>query len=329
MAYGIVGGLSGRRALDSIVLAALVAVWARPGLVQAASLRGYVFREADGSPPRRPLTIELAQNGKARHRQTTREDGAFEFPEVAAGSYTIVPRIRDFVLTQEAVTVSAAGPNFSAVMLPKRRASVSRFGTVSVDQLSRRNTRQTQKKLKEADQLLQRRDVAGAARRYEEAVQLRPSAEILDALALLYLQQGRKEEAYRTFEQAIALDARFLFPYSHLAGVYLEEGKPREVAAVATHALQVDPKWAGAHLLLGEAQVRLGDLEGAARHARAASELMQEKSPDPHLLWAKIRWARNDCRAAREDLGRYLNLRTSARTLPEFRKLMETLEACP
>ena len=311
------------------LLAGLAALAACPATPQTTALKGYVFREADGAPPRRRLTIELAQQGKVRRRQTTRPDGGFEFSGIAAGRYTLAPRFGAFTFTQDSVVVSGAGPNFAAIMLPKRRAGVAQFGTVSVEQLNRRNNRRIRTKLQKADRLVKTADLAGAAKCYEEVLETSPSAEIFDALAVLYLQQGHKCEAYQAFEKAITQDPKFLFPYAHLAAVYLDEGKHQEAASVAARALLIDTNWASAHVLMGEARLRLGDLDAAGRHAKAADQLAQGKSPEPYLLWAKISWAGKDCAKTRNQLNRYLELRTSARAFGEFRSFVEAVRACP
>jgi len=43
---------------------------------------------------------------------------------------------------------------------------------------------------------------------------------------------------------------------------------------------------------------------------------------------AELRYLHQDCAGARKDLGRYLELNTSARELPGTTKLMELLAAC-
>ena len=61
--------------------------WSTSSITQGTDVRpdrleGYAFREADGGPPFRPLTVELIDQGKAKYRQTTRADGAFAFVNV-------------------------------------------------------------------------------------------------------------------------------------------------------------------------------------------------------------------------------------------------------
>ncbi|MBI1790738.1 MAG: tetratricopeptide repeat protein, partial [Acidobacteria bacterium] len=273
-----------------LLLPAVAAAAASP---PAAPLRGYVFRETDGGAPRRPMTVELERDGKVRARRTTRPDGSFEFARVTPGRYTVTPRFGDFAAARELVEVTAAGPNFAAVMLPRRRAGVPNFATVSTAQLSRQSNPKVRKKLTEAGRLAGRGDFAGAAQHYEEAAAAAPSADIYDALAVARLRLGRTNEARQALEQALANDPKYLAAYAHLASLYLDEGDYRRVAEVAGRALQVEPRCATGHLLLAEALLALSDAESAARHAATASRIVQGKSPEPYLLLARIHWSRN------------------------------------
>ena len=121
---------------------------------QLETLEGYVFRETDGGPPRRPVTVELIEQGRAKHRKTTEADGSFVFRNVRPGSYAIRARFNDFVMADDAVTVTSAGKNFAAVMLSKRRAGARTFRTVTADQLAVQSDRDLQKRLRQAAELI-------------------------------------------------------------------------------------------------------------------------------------------------------------------------------
>ena len=295
---------------------------------QLETLEGYVFREANGGPPRRPVTVELIEQGRAKHRKTTEADGTFVFRNVRPGGYAIRARFDDFIMADDAITVTSAGKNFAALMLPKRRAGARTFRTVTADQLAAQSDRDLQKRLRQAAGLIAKGDFAGAVRLYEEAAAAGSQANVSDGLGLLYSQMGRKEEAFRAFAKAMEQDPEFLLPYAHLGTIYLEEQRYKEVLVVAKRALAIDPKWMTAYAFLGEAQANAGDLEAAQRSAETASELTQGKAPGPYLLLAKVRWARRDCAGARRHMERYLELKTSAREIPQVVKSLEMLQAC-
>ena len=294
---------------------------------QLETLEGYVFREADGGPPRRPMTVELIEQGRAKYHKTTEADGSFVFRNVRQGAYVIRARFNDFVIADDAVTVTS-GKNFTTVMLSKRRAGARTFRTVTADQLAVQSDRDLQKTLRQAAGLVAKGDLAGAVRLYEQAAAAGAQPDVWDGLALLYFQMGRKDEAFRAFAKAMEQDPNYLLPYTHLGTIYSEEQKYKELLAVAKRALAIDPKWMTAHAFLGEAQASTGDLEAAQRSAEIASELTQGRAPGPYLLLAKIRWGRRDCAGARRHMERYLALKTSARKIPEVVKSLEMLHAC-
>jgi tetratricopeptide (TPR) repeat protein len=296
---------------------------------QLGTLEGYVFREADGAPPRRPLTVELIEQGRTKYRKTTEADGDFVFSKVREGHYTIRARFSDFVIAEDAVTVTSGAKNFAAVMLPKRRAGARTFRTVTADQLAMQSDRDLQKKLRQAAGLMAKGDLVGAVRLYEQAAAAAGAQpEVWDGLGLLYFQMGRKDEAFHAFAKAMEQDPESLLPYAHLGTIYLEERRYKELLVVAKRALAIDSKWMTAYAFLGEAQANAGDLEAAQRSAATASELTRGRAPGPYLLLAKVRWARRDCAGARSHMERYLDLKTSARELPEVLKSLEMLRAC-
>ncbi len=296
--------------------------------VQLGTLEGYVFREFDGGPPRRPLTMELIDRGRTKYRKTTGAEGAFFFNKVREGLYTIRARFGDFVIVEDTVTVMCARKNFAAVMLPKRRAGAQTLRTVTADQLASQTDRKLQKKLRQAAGLVAKKDLAGAARLYELAAADGKKSDVWDTLGLLYLHMGRKDETIRAFEKAIEQDPGYLLPYAHLGRFYLEERSYQELLGVANRAMAVDSRWLTALTFFGEAQAGMGNLEAAQRSAETASELVRGKAPGPYLLLAKVRWARRDCAGARQHIERYLELNTSARELPETLKSLEILRAC-
>jgi len=295
---------------------------------QLATLEGYVFGERDGGPPLRRLTVELIDQGRAKYRKTTEDDGSFVFNKVQEGHYTIRVRFSDFVIVEEAVTVTSLGKNFAAVMLPKRWAGTRTFRSVTADQLAVQSNRDLQEKITKAVKLTTQGDFAGAIRLYEQAAETGAQADLWDGLGLLYLRVGRKDDAFHAFEKAIEQDSDYLLSYAHVGAVYLEEQRYKELLAVAKRALAIDSKWLTGHAFLGEALIRTGDLEGAQRAAETASQLARGRAPGPYLLLAKVRWARRDCAGARQDMKRYLELNTSVRELPETAKSLEMLRTC-
>jgi Tetratricopeptide repeat len=207
---------------------------------QLGTLEGYVFRETDGGPPRRPLTVELIEQGQTKYRKTTEADGGFVFSKVREAHYTIRARFSDFVIAEDAVTVRSGEKNFAAVMLPKRRAGARTFRTVTADQLAVQSDRDLQKKLRQAAELTAKGDLAGAVRLYEQAAAAGTQPDVWNGLGLLYFQMGRKDEAFHAFAKAMEQDPEYLLPYAHLGTIYLEERRYKDLLVVAKRALAIE-----------------------------------------------------------------------------------------
>ncbi|MBS1214983.1 MAG: Tetratricopeptide repeat [Proteobacteria bacterium] len=295
---------------------------------QAGTLSGYVFRETDGNPPRRPMTVELSDGDRTRYRETTEAGGMFMFRKVQEGHYTIRVRFGDFVAVDDRITVTGSGNNFAAVMLPKRRAKSQDFRAVTADRLASQSNGKLRKSLRKAAKLVARHDLSGAVRLYEQVAAVDATADLWDTLGLLYLQMGRKDDSIHAFEKAISQDPEYLLPYAHLGWFYQQERRYNELLKLAGRALAADPQWMTAHALLGEARVGTGDLEAALQSVQRASALVQGKAAGPYLLMAELRYLHQDCAGARIELGRYLELNTSARGLPGTAKLLELLRGC-
>jgi tetratricopeptide (TPR) repeat protein len=295
---------------------------------QTGTLSGYVFRETDGNPPRRPMTVELSDGERTRYRETTEAGGTFLFSKVREGQYTVRVRFGDFIAADDHVTVAASANNFTVVMLPKRRAKAQDFRAVTADQLASQSNATLQKSLRKAARLVARHDLSGAARLYEQVAAVDPTAGLWDTLGLLYLQMNRKEDAVIAFEKAIARDPEYLLPFAHLGWFYQQERRYSELLKLANRALATDPQWMTAQTFLGEAQAANGDPEAALQSVQRASAQVQGKAAGPYLLMAKIRYLREDCPGARKDLDHYLELNTSARELPGTARLMDLLGAC-
>ncbi|MEW5977287.1 MAG: tetratricopeptide repeat protein [Acidobacteriota bacterium] len=292
------------------------------------TLEGYLFRESDGGPPLRSLTVELVREGRARHRESTRADGSFRFEKVPQGEYTLRARFSDFVITEEPIVIADGWKNFAAVMLPKRWAGTTTFRTVTAERLMTQSDRKLQKLLKEGTQLIAKKEFLEAIRVYEQATAAGAQADVWDGLGLLYLRTDRKNEALGAFERAIELDPKYLFSYAHLGSVYLEARRYKELMVVAQRALAMDSNWLTAHSMLGEAQIGTGDLVAAQKSAMTASQLVRGRAPGPYLLLAKILWARQNCPDARRHLERYLELRSSVRGLSEMLQSLKMLSEC-
>jgi tetratricopeptide (TPR) repeat protein len=294
----------------------------------AGTLRGYVFRETDGNPPRRSMAVELCEGERSRYHTATGPDGKFLFQKVQYGSYSLRVRFGEFIAAAEQVTIAGNGENFAAVMLPKRRAKAQDFRSVSADQLASQSDRRLRKEFREAARLVARQELAGAARIYEKAAAAHGTTELWDRLGILYQQMGRNGDSARAFEKAIALDVEYLLPYAHLGWLYMQERKYGDLLGLARRAVTIDPEWMTAHTMMAEARAGTGDTGAALTSLERASDLVQRKAAGPFLLMAQVRYVRRDCEGAQNNLDHYFELSTSAREQAATAELLELVRGC-
>ncbi len=87
---------------------------------------------------------------------------------------------------------------------------------------------------------------------------------IQNRLANLYLKTGQYEKAQSCFKSLIDHDPESVFPYNGLAMVYLSQGKFDEAAHTALDAIALDYYQPFSHYYLGEALYSLDDFNNAA-----------------------------------------------------------------
>ncbi len=88
-------------------------------------------------------------------------------------------------------------------------------------------------------------------------------AETLNALGISYVRAGRRDEAARTFERVLTIDADSGVPLENLGVMALERGDLDAARRQFEHAVRADPRSSRAHSGLGVVLVRRGDRRGA------------------------------------------------------------------
>ncbi len=91
-------------------------------------------------------------------------------------------------------------------------------------------------------------------------------ARVHNNVGLVYLGQGRKEEAQKAFEQAIALDPEYFAAYNNLGLVYLDTDRIRESRDILEKTVALYPDYADAHINLGQVYERLNEERKALEH---------------------------------------------------------------
>lgn len=124
----------------------------------------------------------------------------------------------------------------------------------------------------------------------ERAYALEPfNPAIFIAFAAVFSADGRDDEAGLAWEEAVRLSPKDPDLQAKSADYYLSQGKGEEAKKRAEKAVGLAPHNALYRLLLARAEKRLGNLEIAERHLRAAHKLEPEQASINfelgHLLW--------------------------------------------
>lgn len=136
------------------------------------------------------------------------------------------------------------------------------------------NAAQVETLYRQGTSALQRGDLAGARKAFEEMVRVAPrNAEGHDSLGWVLLSQGELEPAISHFRKAMELKPHYVRAYINLATALSQKGDGEEAIARAREAVQLAPKDAEAHRTLGRMLSFRGDLEGATTELKKALEL--------------------------------------------------------
>jgi tetratricopeptide (TPR) repeat protein len=178
---------------------------------------------------------------------------------------------------------------------------------VRLDAAAGNGQHQASLKTKAARRLAQQGDIAGATRELQEAIRLeRDSAVARMELGTIYGRQNELPSAVFHLSEAVRLDDQGL-PDAHLnLGVALRRmGRKEEAVRSLQRALAIDPLLAPAHVNLALIRAGQGRMEEATTHFREAIRLDPSDVPSRINLAAAL-WKRKQREAALGELQRVL-----------------------
>ncbi len=119
-----------------------------------------------------------------------------------------------------------------------------------------------------------RRDLDGALKEFQAALQLRPNeSELHEALGELYLDHHTDDDAQSELERALALDPSRTHALYLLGRLYVQKRDNEKALSYLQRALRLQPDLAEASSLLGTAYVRLGQFANAVPKLEKAAPL--------------------------------------------------------
>jgi tetratricopeptide (TPR) repeat protein len=126
------------------------------------------------------------------------------------------------------------------------------------------------------DAVRERGDVARAEKLYRTALGITAPTDVgdraitLNSLGLVLFDQGKLEDASRSFSEAVRLNPGFAEAQNNCANALAGEGRYREAIEHYTAALRLDPLFTDAHVGLAAALISTGQPAAAVAHYRQA-----------------------------------------------------------
>ena len=177
--------------------------------------------------------------------------------------------------------------------------------------------------------LLKKKKVPEAQKELEKAVELYPQfATAWFDLGLAREMQKDAEGARKAYEQAIASDSKYLYPYRQMVGLYVKEQKWAEVADVSGRLVKLDPvDFPDAHYYNSVANYYLKNYDVAEKSIREAQKLdTRNRLQKSSQLLGAILIEKQDYVGAAEQIKKYLSVLPAGPDAENVKKQLAELE---
>jgi Tfp pilus assembly protein PilF len=290
-------------------------------------LRGKVV-QTNGKRFKEVLPVVFLQGATEPFTTHTRADtgGKFSFKKLRPGLYTLIIAVPMWGDLQRTIEIGPSGSNskgrIEKTFRVDREYSRPNLHIVSVQQLSvSRNARQ---ELTRALERLEKRDVDGAIKHLEKAVELSPQFTAawnqLGTIAYLSKEPKKAEEYFR---EALRQEADSYAPLVNLGGALLAQDRVEEAHVINLRAVQMRPEDALAHSQLGRSYFSLGELDGAQMHLKVAKTLDPKHFSFPQLVLAQIYELQSDFVSLMWELEEFLKYHPDSARVPEMSQWLE------
>ena len=208
-----------------------------------------------------------------------------------------------------------------------------RLGNVegtSISATSLRAPRNAKKAFERGQNFLKKGNKAEAAGQFSKAIELYPMyAEARMQLGDIYANLGRREEAKKSYEQALEADPHFLPPYFGLAVLAAQEKDWKSVAELSARALALNAyEYPVAYFYDAAANYNLRNFDRAEKSARAGQRLdSQHRLPRIDFILANVLMQRGDFAGAAEQLRSFLNHAPPGAEADEAREMLAGTES--
>jgi tetratricopeptide (TPR) repeat protein len=183
-------------------------------------------------------------------------------------------------------------------------AGLSCAQTISVDQLLHRVPASARREYSAAGKALGTGDLLQSIAHCRRAIEADPdNASAHNDLGVLYLSDGRPEEAMPEFNRAVALQPRLTVALVNASFAALALGRYQDAEPFARSALDTNRSHRHAHLLLGWSLVAQHEYSGEALESLRIAE---REFPEAHLAAADVLVHQGSLDAARAQVEAYL-----------------------
>jgi tetratricopeptide (TPR) repeat protein len=148
-------------------------------------------------------------------------------------------------------------------------------------------------------------------------------------LGVVFARQNQREAARHAFEQAIAVDPKYVNPLLQLALLVSDDHDWKRVAELTDRAMELDPlDFPVGFFYNAVAHYNLNHLDIAEKSARRAQRLDggQRRLPQVDLLLGRILMVKKDYPGALDNLRAYLQKNPKAEDAEDVRKQVAAVE---
>lgn len=258
-------------------------------------------------------------------------DGTFRFKRLEPGSYTLSIGIADRGEIRRTVSVGPGTADSRGRVVVQLSADTNEVtaesahvvssNELSVPDSARRAYAESMKKL-------ERRDIAGAIKDLETALEIAPRwAAAWNHLGTIAYQTQRYLEAERYFRTALDADASMYEPLVNLGGVLINNRNLDEAWQVNVRAVLARPRDALAQSQLGMTYLFLNKLDLAEKHLLEAIAIDPAHFSHPQIHLAEVYFRRKQMAEAAAQLDDFIRRHPDDPAAPAIRKTIEKVRS--
>lgn len=303
-------------------------------MVLALALAAQLFTlEGKLVPPSRgAITIHSAASPFASSTLAN-VDGTFRFEKLEAGTYSLIVLMRRRGELRMTVSV---GPGTAykrgrvRVEVPVTGDNLNRQPAALVSARDLAVPEKARKAYADAARKLARKDIMGATRELERAVEIAPQfAAAWNHLGTIAYQTRHFEEAEKYFRTALDANPEMYEPLVNLGGVLVTTRNFDEAWKVNVEAVLARPNDALAHSQLGITYLYLNKLDLAEKHLLESLSIDPGHFSHPQIHLAEVYLRRKDSAKAAEQIEDFIRRHPDDRTVPALQEALKKWRHAP